>query len=151
MRPTRPWVLAVLVVVAGGIAYVLTAQFYSDVPSPPRYAPLSILLVALAEAYTASMTRARMTGRPGTRPVDPLFVAKLAALAKASSPVGALALGAYTGFLIYVARTTSKVADSDTRTAALGMGCSLGLVIAALVLERVCRARRPPDADEPRH
>ena len=145
MRPTRPWVLAALVLIAGGIAYVLTAQFYSDVPSPPRYAPLSILLVALAEAYTASMTRARMTGRPGTRPIDPIFVAKLAALAKASSPVGAPALGAYTGFLIYVARTTSTVADNDTRTAALGMGCSLGLVIAALVLERVCRARRPPD------
>lgn len=145
MRPTRPWVLAALVVIAGGLSYVLTAQYYSDVPSPPRYAPLSILLVALAEAYTASMTRARMTGRPGTRPIDPIFVAKLAALAKASSPVGALALGAYTGFLIYVARTTSTVADKDTRTAALGMGCSLGLVIAALVLERVCRARRPPD------
>jgi hypothetical protein len=145
VKPTRPWVLAALVFAAGGIAYVLTAQFYSDVPSPPRYAPLSILLVALAEAYTASMTRARMTGRPGTRPIDPIFVAKLAALAKASSPVGALALGAYTGFLIYVARTTSNVADSDTRTAALGMGCSLGLVIAALVLERICRARRPPD------
>lgn len=150
MRPTRPWVLAVLVLVAGGLAYVLTAQFYSDVPSPPRYAPLSILLVALAEAYTASMTRARMLGRPGTRPIDPIFVAKLAALAKASSPVGALALGAYTGFLIHVARMTSTVADADTRTAALGMGCSLGLVIAALVLERVCRARRPPD-DEAGH
>ena len=145
MKPTRPWVLAALVLISGGIAYALTAQFYSDVPSPPRYAPLSILLGALAEAYTASMTRARMTGRPGTRPVDPIFVAKLAALAKASSPVGALALGAYTGFLIYVARTTSTVADKDTRTAALGMGCSLGLVAAALVLERVCRARRPPD------
>lgn len=147
MKPTRPWVLAALVLIAGGIAYTLTAQFYSDVPSPPRYAPLSILLVALAEAYTASMTRARMAGRPGTRPIDPIFVAKLAALAKASSPVGALALGGYTGFLIYVARTTSTVADTDTRTAALGMGCSLGLVIAALVLERACRARRPPDEE----
>lgn len=147
MRPTRPWVLALLVLVAGGLAYVLTAQFYSDVPSPPTYAPLSILLVALAEAYIASTTRARMTGRPGTRPIEPIFVAKLAALAKASSPVGSLALGAYTGFLIYVARTTSTVADRDTRTAALGMGCSLGLIIAALVLERVCRAPRPPDGE----
>lgn len=147
MKPTNPWVLAALVLVAGGLAYVLTAQFYSDFPSPPRYAPLSILLVALAEAYIASTTHARMNGRPGTKPIEPIFVAKLAALAKASSLVGALALGAYTGFLIHVARTTSTVADADTRTAALGMGCSLGLVIAALVLERVCRARRPPDDD----
>ena len=145
MRPTRPWVLVVLAVAAGGLAYVLTAQFYSDVPSPPRYAPLSVLLIALAEAYLASTTRARMAGRPGTRPVDPIFVAKLAALAKATSPVGALAFGAYTGFLVDVARTTSTAADADTKTAALGMGCSLGLVAAALLLERVCRARPPDD------
>lgn len=144
MRPTRPWVLVLLALVAGAIAYVLTAQFYADVQSPPTFAPLTLLLIALAEAYLASTTRARMAGRPGTKPIEPIFVAKLAALAKASSPVGALALGAYTGFLIHVARTTGTAADKDTKTAALGMGCSLGLVIGALLLERVCRSR-PPD------
>jgi len=149
VTPTRPWVLLLLAVIAGGIAYVLTAQFYADVPSPPTYAPLSLLLIALAEGYLASTTRARMMGRPGTRPIEPIFVAKLAALAKATSPVGALAFGGYTGFLIHVARTTSSAANADTKTAALGMGCSLGLVAAALILERVCRAPRPPD-DETR-
>ena len=145
MRPTRLWVLVLLAVLAGGLAYVLTAHFYADMPSPPTFAPLSLLLIALAEAYLASTTRARMAGRPGTRPIEPIFVAKLAALAKASSPVGALALGAYTGFLIHVARTTSSAANRDTRTAALGLGCSLGLVVGALLLERVCRAQPPDD------
>ena len=143
MKPTSLWVLLVLGVVAGGLAYVLTAHFYSDVPSPPTLAPLSILLIAMAEAYLASTTRARMAGRPGTRPIDPIFVAKLAALAKASSPVGALAFGAYTGFLVDVARRTGDAASNDTKTAALGMGCSLGLVVGALLLERVCRAKPP--------
>jgi len=138
-------VLVLLAVVAGGLAYVVTSQFYADLPSPPTFAPLSLLLIALAEAYLASTTRARMTGRTGTRPIDPIFVAKLAALAKASSPVGALACGAYTGFLVDVARMSSSAASSDTRTAALGMGCSLGLVAGALLLERVCRARPPDD------
>jgi hypothetical protein len=145
VTPTRPWLLVVLAIAAGGVAYVLTAQFYADVPSPPTFAPLSLLLIALAEAYLASTTRARMTGRPGTRPIEPIFVAKLAALAKATSPVGALALGAYTGFLVHVARTTSNAANHDTKTAALGMGCSLGLVAAALLLERTCRSRPPDD------
>src|SRR4051812_48599779 len=76
VTPTRPWVLVLLAAVAGAIAYVLTAQFYADVPSPPTYAPLSLLLIALAEAYLASSTRARMLGRPGTRPVEPIYVAK---------------------------------------------------------------------------
>ena len=146
MRPTNIWVLVGLAVIAGGVAYVLTAHFYSDVPSPPTFAPLSILLIALAEAYLASTSRARMTGRPGTKPIDPIFVAKLAAFAKASSPVGALAFGAYAGFLVDVARMSGDAASKDTRTAALGMGCSLGLVLGALMLERVCRAK-PPDED----
>ena len=145
MKPTNPWLLVGLAVVAGGVAYVLTVHFYSDFPSPPRFAPLSVLLIALAEAYLASTTRARMTGRPGTKPIDPIFVAKLAALAKASSPVGALALGAYTGFLVEVARMSGDAASNDTRTAALGIGCSLGLTLGALLLERVCRAKPPDD------
>ena len=145
MKPTNPWILVVLALAAGGLGYVLTAQFYSDVPSPPTFAPLSLMLIALFEAYLATTTRARLSGRPDTRPIEPIFVAKLAALAKASSPVGALAFGAYTGFLVHVARTTSTAANNDTKTAALGMGCSVGLVAGALLLERVCRAEPPED------
>jgi hypothetical protein len=79
--------------------------------------------------------------------VNPIVVARLAALAKASSPVGSLALGAYGGFLGHVAQASSPQAHTDTRTAALGIGCSLGLVAGALLLERACRARRPRDGD----
>jgi hypothetical protein len=149
VRPTRLAVLVVLAIVAGGIGYALTAAFYTDVQSPPSYAPVWLLLLALAEGYTASMTRGRLAGRPGTKPINPLVVARLAGLAKASSPVGALAFGGYTGFLIYVARTESAAADRDTRTAALGMACSLLLVVAALLLERVCRVKPPKDEDRP--
>ena len=149
MRPTRVWLLVALAILAGVVAYVLTDNFYADVQSPPRFAPLWILLIALAEAYTAAMTRARLAGRPGTRPINPILVARLAALAKASSVVGALALGAYAGFLGVVVQTNSPTANADTRTAALGVGCSLGLAVAALLLERVCRARRPPTDDAP--
>ena len=148
MRPTKAWALALLALVAGAVAYVLTVNFYADVQSPPGLAPVWLLLLALAELYTASMTRARLSGRPGTKPINAIVVARLAALAKGTSPVGALATGAYAGFLGYVARTSTPAAHTDTRTAVIGTACSLALTAAALMLERVCRAKPPTDPPE---
>jgi hypothetical protein len=141
------WLLVLLVVGAGGIAYLLTVNYYADVQSPPTFAPLWLLLLALAEGYTAGLTRARLSGSPGTKPINPIIVARLAALAKATSPVGALAAGGYTGFLADVARRSSAQAHTDTRTAALGLACGLALAVAALILERVCRVKSPPSED----
>jgi hypothetical protein len=149
MKPTRISVLVVLAVVAGGIAYVVTRTWYVDIQSPSLFAPIWLLLLAAAEAYTASMTKARLLGRSGTKPINPIVVARLVALAKASSPVGALAFGAWTGFLVHVARIDSTHAREDTRTAAVGLAASLALIVAALAIERVCRVRpRPPDDDD---
>src|SRR4051812_50089559 len=149
MRPTRAAVLVALVVVAGGVSYVLTRLFYADVQSPPAFAPLWLLLLALAEGYTAQLTRGRLAGRHGTKPINPIVVARLAALAKASSPVGALLLGGYIGFLLHVARTAGSKVHDDTRTAILSIATSLLLVLAALALERGCRVRRPPEEEPP--
>jgi hypothetical protein len=149
VKPTRWWQLALLVVVAAAVAYILTRAFYADVPSPPEIAPLWLLLLALAEGYTASLTRGRLAGRPGTKPINALVVARLAALAKATSPVAALATGAYAGFLAKVAMTDGPAAHDDTRTAIAGVACGLVLTLAALLLERVCRVKTPPD--EPPH
>jgi hypothetical protein len=149
MRPTRLWVLLLLVIVAAGAGYALAVSFYVNFDSPSALASLWPLLLALAEGYAALMTRARLAGRQGTRPINPLVVARLAALAKATSPVGALLLGGYTGFLLHVARTPGPKAHDDTRTAILSMATSLLLVVAALLLERVCRVRRPPDQEPP--
>ena len=145
MRPTRVWVLILLVAAAGATAYILSRAFYADVPSPPTFAPLWLLLLALAEGYTAQLTRGRLAGRHGTTPIHPLVVARLAALAKATSPVGALATGAYAGFLAKVAMTAGQAAHDDTRTAIVGVVCGLLLTVAALALERVCRVKLPPD------
>jgi hypothetical protein len=148
VKPTRWPLLVLLAAVAGGVAYLLTRAYYADVQSPPRFAPLWLLLLALAEAYTAWMTRVRLAGRGGTKPADPLVVARVAALAKASSPVGALAAGAYAGFLGFVAVTSGPHAHSDTRTAIAGVVCSVALVAAALWLERVCRVKPPTNHPE---
>jgi hypothetical protein len=145
MRPTRWYLLVGLGVVAGAVAYLVTRAKYDDLPSPTLVAQASLVLLAVAEAYTARTTRARLAGRAGTRPIDPILVARFVALAKASSIVGAMAAGAYAGFLGWVAQLHSTAAHSDVRTASVGVGAGLLLVGAALALEWVGRI---PDSDD---
>lgn len=148
MRPTRWSLLVVAALVAGGVAYVVTRAAYDSLPAPTNLLLLWIALLAIAEFYLALSTRARLAGRAGTRPVDPLVVARFVALAKASSIVGSLAVGGYAGFLLWVARLDSAAAHRDTRTAAFGVALSALLVAAALLLEYVCRVPKREDDDD---
>lgn len=147
MRPTRWYFLVIIGVVAGGVAYLITRSSYNDLPSPTLYAQISLVVLAIAEGYTAAMTRARLEGRPGTRPIEPIVVARLVALAKASSIVGALAAGAYAGFLGWVAQIDSPTAHNDVRTAVVGVAAGVALVIAALALEWVGRVPKDDEAE----
>jgi hypothetical protein len=115
-------------------------------PSPTLYAQISLVVLAFAEAYTASMTKARLEGRPGTRPIEPIVVARLVALAKASSIVGALAAGGYAGFLGWVVQLSSTQAHTDIRTSAVGIAASALLTVGALCLEWVGRV--PEDSED---
>jgi MFS family permease len=145
MRPTRIWVLVLVAVIVGAGTYALTHAQYDAMPTPPVYAPVWIALFALAEAYTAYTTRARLAGRPRTRPIHPITVARIAALAKASSLAGAIVGGGYAGFLAYVAaRSEAPKPAHDARIAAFAVGAVLLLVVAALLLEHVCRVPTPP-------
>jgi len=108
------------------------------------------------KGYTASTTAARLAGRHGTKPIHPLTVARVAVLAKASSPVGALATGAYAGFLGYVARVDSPQASTDgpasrTTVPSLPSGPVGGATAATALLQLPCRyasgcQRRPSRA-----
>lgn len=146
MRPTKWYALVIAGLAAGAASYLITRSQYSNLPSPTLYAQISLVVLAIAEGYTASITRARLSGRPGTRPIDPIVVARLVALAKASSIVGALAAGAYAGFLGWVAQIDSTTAHNDVRTAVVGIAAGLVLVAGGLVLEWV--GKLPDDEDE---
>jgi hypothetical protein len=146
MRPTRWYVLVVSGVVAGGVSYLITRWHYGDLPSPTLYAQISLVVLAIAEGYTAAVTKARLEGRQGTRPIEPILVARFVALAKASSIVGALAAGAYAGFLGWVAQIDSPAAHDDVRTAVVGVVAGLALIAGALALEWV--GRIPKDDEE---
>jgi hypothetical protein len=146
VKPTRVSALVLLAAIAGVVAYLVTRRSYADLPSPARYWPVTLLLIGLLESYTAYTTAARLAGK-WPKPIHPIAVARLAALAKASSPVGAAMTGGYAGFLGYVSRIDGSHAGADTVTAALGTAFGIVLTIGALALERVCRVKPPPDSD----
>jgi len=91
---------------------------------------------------------ARRRGRRGGKPLEPIAVARLAALAKASSVVAAIFGGLAAGFAAYVAGSLDKaVPRHDAIAALVTLAAAVALAAAALYLEQSCRALRPPDTD----
>jgi hypothetical protein len=149
MRPTRRRDLATAALLAVVISYLVTRHFYSDLPSPGVYSLAWLVVLTIAEVYVALVTRSRLAGRHGTRPINPLVAARIAALAKATSLVGALALGGYAGFFGWVIQLESTAATRDARTTGIGVGLAMLLIAAAMFLEHVCRVPDNPDDDAP--
>ena len=152
MTPTRPGHLAALVVGFGVLGYLLAAVAYGSLPVLPRYAPVSIVLLALVELAMAKVVRDRLDHRPDARrgrPLHPIQVARAAVLAKASSAGGAIALGIYGGLLAWTLprRNALAASEQDALVAAVSVVACILLVVAALVLERACR-RPDDDSDE---
>jgi hypothetical protein len=151
VTPTRPGTLAALIVGFGAVGYLLAALFYGQLPQLPLYAPVTVVLLAVVELAMARVVRDRLAhrldarGRPKGRPLHPIQVARAAVLAKASSAGGAVLLGVYTGLFAWTfpRRGRLMATADDALVAGLSALACLGLVIAALVLERACRR---PDA-----
>lgn len=153
MNPTRPRDLASIAVVAGLLSWIAVRRWYGSLPELQWIVPLSLAFLAIAEFGSGFQLRARIRRRPGTRPPNPLVAARLLALAKASSLVGAAMAGVWAGLLLYVVPRLDYLAAAggDTVTAAVGVGSSLALAAAALWLEYCCRTPKPPDERKRRH
>lgn len=138
--------LVVFVVVAFGVGVIAWGN-YERLPRFALSAPVSLLLISVFEAYTALAIRGRLDGRPGTKPIMPMLVARYAALAKASSLSATLAAGGWSGVVAYAAthRDQFRYADRDVVLGGAGIVAAVLLLIAALFLERACRVRRPPE------
>lgn len=146
MRPTRVRDLLILGALALAVGYgVLVVAYYSLSSALPRSAPLSVLLVGVVELQVAVTTRRRVLGRPRSRPILPLTVARLAALGKASSATAALTFGAWIAVLAYTLPRLGApaVAGADAITAGLGIGAGTVLLAGGLLLERACRVPTP--------
>jgi Protein of unknown function (DUF3180) len=131
------------------VTWLALRQWYGDLPRLSWFVPLSLLLLAIAETLAANQLRDRIRHRPGSLPVQPLVAARMFALAKASSVVGAFVLGIWGGLLLYAVPRLGQLAAAggDTRTGIVGVVAALSLVAAALWLEYSCRAPTPPDGD----
>jgi hypothetical protein len=145
VKPTRLSVLAALALAAGVLSWLVVQSSYESLPALPLYGPVTLVLLTAFELFYALSVRARLRD-PGTRPLQPLFVAKLAVLAKASSHAGAIVAGLYGGFLVYtVSHLGKQRLDADSRASGISAVIALALVGAALFLEHSCRVPRAPD------
>jgi DMSO reductase anchor subunit len=148
VKPSRPGALVLLLVAVAVVTWAVLQKIYSDLPTVPWTAIPTVLLLAIGEAYSGWMTRARIERRPDTKPVEPLAVARLAALAKASAYVGAAFAGVFAGFVFRVAGMLDQ--DTPQRDFFLSGGSLIAcvvLVCAALFLEHCCRVPKRPEDD----
>lgn len=157
MTPTRPGRLVALALVAALAAYAAARAAYGSLPQLPGSAPVTLAVVAAAELVLAKVVRDRVLRRPARpgaaprRPMHPVQVARAAALAKASSPAGALIAGVYVGLFAYTAtHRRLAAAQDDVVVSGLSALAAAALVAGALLLERACRVPGPSDdADRP--
>jgi hypothetical protein len=148
VKPTRVSTLVVVTVVCAALGWLLLRSLYSHLPPLPWTGVPALLLAALAEAWTGRDLKARIAGRR-PKPVAPMFVSRMVALAKASSLAAAIIAGIAGGFDIYLSNSLSaSVPRQDALTAVVTFASAVVLACAALYLENCCRVPGDPDRDE---
>ena len=147
MTRTRPRLLIVLVVVGAVVGWSLTRLVDTvagrSLPVPWT-APVVTAVLALALVLWTRGTRARLSRKPGTTPMDPIVAARSAALAMAGSRTGAAVAGFYLGVAVVLSGGWDVPYVRELVLLALAtVLASAAVVAASLWLERVCRL--PPD------
>jgi hypothetical protein len=173
VKPTRVSTLVVLTAVCAVLGWLLLRALYAKLPPLPWTGVPALLIAALAEAWTGRDLKARIMGRRGSgqgmgrgsgqgtgrgsgqgtdrglKPVAPLFVTRMVALAKATSLAAAIIAGFAAGFDIYLSGSLSaSVPRQDALTAVITFAAAVVLACAALYLENCCRVPEDPDRDQ---
>ncbi|MDQ1646355.1 MAG: hypothetical protein QOJ50_2539 [Cryptosporangiaceae bacterium] len=150
LSPTKPSTLVLTALLAAVAGWWLVDHFYGAFGQLPWLALVTMVLLALVEGITARATKARIARKRGTEPMDPLLVARLAALAKASSLGGSLVGGLYAGVFtwVFMQRDLLAAAASDVPVAGGAVASAVLLVAAALWLEYSCRIPHDPNDDD---
>src|SRR5260370_21756868 len=99
MKPTKIRMIVFVAVVCAAVSWLVLRLVYRALPTLPWSGVPTLVIVAFAEAYSGMLLRARILQRPGTKPVEPIAVARMAALAKASVYTAAVIGGAAGGLL----------------------------------------------------
>lgn len=151
MKPSRPLFLVGLLVVVAVITWAVLRTAYLALPPLPWTTVPTLLLLALAEGISGFNVMRRIRRKPGTRPVEPLAVARLAALGKASAHAAAVIAGVFGGFAISVVDALDKPTPRhDFFASGATFLAAAVLVGAASFLEYACRVPGGPDDEEER-
>ncbi|QHC69450.1 DUF3180 domain-containing protein [Rathayibacter sp. VKM Ac-2801] len=130
--------------VAGFLLDLAIAAAGRPVLIPPLTVPLTLIVVAaLVLGFAIPIHRA--TKGTLRRPIDPFRAMRVVVLAKASSHVGALLLGASGGILVYLLSRAITSLGSVWQDVATIVG-ALVLLVAGLVAEHLCTI--PPSDDD---
>jgi len=165
VKPTRVSTLVIVAVVCAVAGWLLLRAVYAKLPPLPWTGVPALLIAAVAEAWMGRDLKARIAGRglgarrggdqgarSGPKPVDPLFVSRMVALAKASSVAAAIIAGFAAGFDFYLAGSlNASTPREDALTAVITFVAAIVLACAALYLENCCRVPDDPEAPEPDH
>jgi hypothetical protein len=165
VKPTRVSTLVIVAVVCAVAGWLLLRAVYAKLPPLPWTGVPALLIAAVAEAWMGRDLKARIAGRglgarrggdqgarSGPKPVDPLFVSRMVALAKASSVAAAIIAGFAAGFDFYLAGSlNASTPREDALTAVITFVAAVVLACAALYLENCCRVPDDPEAPEPDH
>lgn len=152
MKPSRPGVLLGLAVAVGLVVWLLLRFTYASLPPLPWTAVPTLLLLALGEAFTGFNIRSRINRKPDAKdeikPVEPLVVARMAALGKASAHAATALAGVFGGFAAYLSSAMDKPTPRRDFIVSTGtFVAAVALVAAALFLEYACRVPKDPEDD----
>lgn len=147
MTFTKPRELVIAGLLAAVVTYLGLRVLYSSLPPLPRFAGITLVILAVIEVALGFSLRGRIQGGEG-KAVQPLTAARAVALAKASSLLGAIMLGVWLAGLAYLLprRDELAAAAGDVPSAEVGVICAAVLIGGALWLEHCCRT--PDDPDE---
>ena len=152
MKPTRVSTLVIIAVVCAVAGWLLLRAVYAKLPPLPWTGVPALLIAAFAEAWMGRDIKGRIAGRAGSKPVEPLFVSRMVALAKASSVAAAIIAGFAAGSDFYLAGSlNASTPRQDALTAVITFVAAIVLACAALYLEYCCRVPGDPEEPQPDH
>ncbi len=146
LRPTPPAVLAVWAIgglVVGWLVHPLSDRWGTP-PIVTWAQPGGLALVAAILGYTAWATWRTVHVR--RERLDPSQAVNRLVLARACALVGALVGGAYLGYALSWLGSSAELAERRATGSGAAVLACVGVVVAALLLERACRV--PTDGDQ---
>lgn len=131
---------------------ILTWRFYGQFPPLPAAGAITIWALALVCVILIAIVRRNMAdGTIGLdrSQLDPMTVARMMVVGKASAWTGAILAGLYAGIGTYVVPKAAELiaAEAEAPTVIAAVAGSVALAVAGVVLERNCETPPPPDAD----